>query len=93
MTISLITEIVDRCLNNGIFDGQMYEKYSILTSARIQKQYFDVVKRREEIPVKKEYLLISVDKIKGIVCKNTDSASRTEKMHAKTPQVKKRKVK
>lgn len=79
VTISLITEIVDRCLNNGIFDVQMYEKYSILTSARIQKQYFDVVKRREEILVKKEYLLISVDKIKGIVCKNMDSACRTDK--------------
>ena len=79
VTISLITEIVERCLNNGIFDGRMYEKYSILTSARIQQQYFDVVKRREGIPVKKEYLLISVDKIKGIAYKNDDSACRNEK--------------
>ena len=77
VTISLINEIVDRCLNNGIFDGQMYKKYSILTSARIQEQYFDVVKRREGIPVIQEYLLVSVDKIRGIAYKNMDSACRT----------------
>ncbi len=64
MTCSLINEIVDRCLNNGIFNAEMYEKYSILTSARMQTQYFDVVKRREEILVQKEYLLVSVDKIR-----------------------------
>ena len=67
VTVNLIMDIVSRCLKNGIFDAKMYEDYSILTSARIQSQYFDVVKRREEIPVKKEYLLISVGKIKGIV--------------------------
>ena len=79
VTINLITEIVSRCLNNGIFDAGMYEKYSILTSARIQKQYFGVVKRREEILVKKEYLLISVGKMKGIAYKNTDSVNKSEK--------------
>ncbi len=47
VTVSLINEIVDRCLSNGIFDAGMYGKYSVLTSARIQEQYFDVVKRRE----------------------------------------------
>lgn len=76
VTINLINEIVNRCLSNGIFDSGMYEKYSILTSERIQEQYFDVVKRRECIQVKKEYLLVSVDKIKGIVYENGDSACR-----------------
>lgn len=79
VTVSLITDIVKRCLKNGMFDAGMYEKYSVLTSARIQKQYFDVVKRREEILVKKEYLLISVGKINGIVYENSDSACRNQK--------------
>lgn len=85
VTISLINEIVDRCLKNGIFDAGMHEKYSILTSERIQSQYFDVVKRREEILVKKEYLLVSVDKIKGIaykndvyVCRNQENVCRND---------------
>lgn len=79
VTVNLILDIVGRCLKNGIFDARMYEKYSILTSARIQKQYFDVVKRREGILVKKEYLLISVDKIKGIAYENDISVSRNQK--------------
>lgn len=79
VTISLITDVVSRCLDNGIFNAWMCEKHSILTSARIQKTYFDVVKRREEILVKKEYLLISVAKIKGIVYENANSACKNPK--------------
>lgn len=79
VTVGLIKDIVKRCLENGIFDVTMYEKYSILTSERIQKQYFDVVKRREEIPVKREYLLTSVEKIKGIVYENEENVCRNEK--------------
>lgn len=79
VTCSLINEIVDRCLSNGIFHAKMYEKYSILTSARIQSQYFDVVKRRETILVVKEYLLVSVDKINGIAYKNDVSVCRNQK--------------
>lgn len=79
VTCSLINEIVDRCLSNGIFHAKMYEKYSILTSARIQSQYFDVVKRRETILVVKEYLLVSVCKIKGIAYENDVSVCRNKK--------------
>lgn len=79
VTVSLINEIVNRCLKNGIFDAGMYENYSILTSSRIQEQYFGAVKRREEILVQKEYLLVSVDKIKGIAYKNDVSVCRNQK--------------
>ncbi len=79
VTVNLIMDIVNRCLNNGIFDAGMYGNYSILTSERIQSQYFDVVKRRESIPVKKEYLLISVGKIKGIAYENEVSVCRNQK--------------
>lgn len=79
VAVSLINEIVKRCLNNGIFDAKMHEDYSILTSERIQEQYFDVVKRRKEILVKKQYLLVSVDKIKGVVYENDVSVCRNQK--------------
>lgn len=79
VTVSLINEIVKRCLNNGIFDAKMHEDYSILTSARIQEQYFDTVKRRKEILVKKQYLLVSVDKIEGVVYENDVSVCRNQK--------------
>lgn len=95
VTVSLINGIVSRCLKNGIFDTEMYENYSILTSARIQKQYFDVVKRREEVLVKKEYLLVSVSKIKGIVYENKVSVCRNQKNVCRngTSKVKESKVK
>lgn len=100
VTVSLITDIVSRCLKNGIFNAGMYESYSILTSARIQKQYFDVVKRRENILVKKEYLLVSVDKIKGIayenevsVCRNRKNVCRNSTSKVKESKVNKSKVK
>lgn len=79
VTVSLINEIVKRCLNNGIFDAGMHEDYSILTSARIQEQYFDAVKRRKEILVKKQYLLVSVDKIESIVYENDVFVCRNQK--------------
>ena len=79
VTSNFIMDIVERCLKNGIFHAGMYEKYSILTSARIQEQYFDVVKRRERIFVKKEYLLVSVDKIKGIVYEKINSVNKNSK--------------
>lgn len=84
VTVNLINEIVDRCLENGIFNKQMYEKYSILTSTRIQKQYFDVVKRREKIDVFREYLLVSVDKIKGVAYINEDYACKIKENECKT---------
>lgn len=95
VTVSLINEIVDRCLKNGIFNAGMYEDYSILTSERIQTQYFNVVKRREGIPVKKEYLLISVGKINGIVYENDVSVCRNQKNVCRndTSKVKKSKEK
>lgn len=76
VTVSLINEIVNRCLKNGIFDAGMHEDYSILTSARIQEQYFDAVKRRKEILVRKEYLLVSVGKIECIAYENDVSVCR-----------------
>lgn len=79
VTVSLINEIVKRCLDNGIFNVKMHEDYSILTSARIQEQYFDAVKRRKEILVKKQYLLVSVDKIDGIVYENDVSVCKNQK--------------
>lgn len=84
VTINLINEVVDRCLENGIFSREMYEKHSILTSPRIQQQYFDVVKRREKIEVFREYLLVSVGKIKGIAYINEDSVCRNEENVCRT---------
>ena len=65
---SLIDIILAVSIRRGIFSQELYEKYGILTSKRIQEQYFDAVSRREKVEVEKEYLLVKV-------CKNMVIAS------------------
>lgn len=74
--LNLITEVVSSALRIGIFDQRLYEEYSILTSEGIQKRYFEVVKRRAELTVIEEYLLVSVSNFKGNVCKKSISADK-----------------
>lgn len=93
--LNFITEVVEAALRIGIFDAGLYEKYSILTSKGIQKRYFDVVKRRTELTVISEYLLVSVDNFKGNVNRNSISVSKNGKNVCRnvTSKVKESKVK
>lgn len=52
-----VSEIISAAVRRGIFDKTMYDRYKILTSAGIQKRYFDACKRREKVEVNKRYLL------------------------------------
>ena len=82
--LSLINQVVSHAIKIGIFNESMFNEYAILTSERIQRQYFDVVKRRTEIEVIDEYLLVSVANFKGNVniieknvCRNSTSKVNT----------------
>jgi hypothetical protein len=54
--INSINDIINSCLEWGIFDRKIYEKHSVITSKGIQKRFFEIVKRRNRIEVIKEYL-------------------------------------
>lgn len=54
----LVDRIVKECLIREIFDQTLYDKYSILTSRGIQKRYKEIVRRRKDVNVITEYLLI-----------------------------------
>lgn len=54
----VVSEIVSAAIRRGIFDKDMYDKYSILTSKGIQERYFEAVNRRVNVDVKNEYLLV-----------------------------------
>lgn len=60
VTKNLIDDIITASIRRGIFSKELYEKYKILTSKRIQEQYFDAVSRRDRVEVEKEYLLVKV---------------------------------
>lgn len=59
----LIKDIVNACIKRKIFSESLFDKYSILTSAGIQKRYMNAVSKRGEVNVKKEYMLINNDDI------------------------------
>jgi hypothetical protein len=50
--------ILNECIEKGLFDEKLHNKYSILTSWRIQKNYCDATQRRKEVFFFKEYMLI-----------------------------------
>ena len=60
---SAVSEIVAAAIRRGIFDKDMYDKYGILTSRRIQERYFEAVSRRKSVEVKSEYLLLCTAQI------------------------------
>ena len=59
---NLISEIVAACIRRNIFSEKLFVKYGVLTSVGVQKRYLRAVSKREEVELKKEYLLISVGK-------------------------------
>lgn len=91
---NLIRDIVAACIRRDIFSRDLYEKYGILTSPGIQTRYLSASKRRGQIEMKKEYLLISVpENIKNVdikpifvykseknVCRNSQSKVKESKV-------------
>ncbi len=57
---NVVSEIVAAALRRGIFDRALYEKYRILTSAGIQKRYFEAVSRRRYVTVDRRFLLVDL---------------------------------
>ena len=64
---NLIDQVVTASIRRGIFSEDLYEKYQILTSRRIQEQYFNAVSRREIVEVEKAYLLLEVGEVLAYV--------------------------
>ncbi|GKV54266.1 DNA damage-inducible protein DnaD [Sporosarcina sp. NCCP-2222] len=61
--INLLNDIVNDCIKYGLFDEKLFEKYKILTSNGIQERYFEASKRRKNITLVNQYMLINDSKI------------------------------
>jgi DnaD/phage-associated family protein len=55
---NLVVNVVSESLDRGVFNKELHDKYNILTSKGIQKRYKEIVRRRKEVEVIDEYLLI-----------------------------------
>lgn len=60
LTYDVYILILNDCINGELFNKKMYDKYSILTSSRIQENYCAATERRKEVYFIKEYLIIDV---------------------------------
>ena len=63
---NLVTTIVEDCIKWGIFNQELYENHTILTSRRIQNHYLTATYKRVNVEMVKEYLLIDVSDRKNI---------------------------
>ncbi len=66
--VKLVKKIVGAAIGEGIFDGDMFARYGILTSRGIQKRFADVAKRRSQIFDKPEYVIGSITPSSENVC-------------------------
>lgn len=87
---NVVSEVIKAAIKREIFDNNMFLKYSILTSAGIQKRYFEAAKRRNEIEVEKSYLLVNASKlpknvniIQGNVYRNEKNVYRNQQSKVK----------
>lgn len=65
--INSINECINAMLRRQIFSKELHEKYGILTSRGVQKRFFEAAKRKKEVRVIDEFLLISVNDYNNIV--------------------------
>ena len=71
---NVVSEIIAASIKRGIFDKALYERYSVLTSAGIQRRYLEAVSRRKGVELDKRYLLLSIPEIKGDVDISSENA-------------------
>lgn len=62
-----IREIVGYCLQIGLFDKGLFDRWGVLTSRGIQKSYWAVAANRRDKTVYKELWLLQNDECKGVI--------------------------
>ena len=70
-----VCSVVDEALTRGIFSRELYEKYKILSSEDIQKNFFEATKRRRKLEFVKEYIIADDDKKCNIACKSGENVN------------------
>lgn len=77
--------ILNDCINQELFNKNLYEKYSILTSNRVQENYLSATERRKTVDMYDAYILVDLldDNIKSdnvnILTLNDDIGTQSKK--------------
>ena len=65
--VNIIEDCINSCLENGIFDKELHEKFGILTSKAIQIRFFDVINKKKKVLYDTNFLLIEVSDDKNLI--------------------------
>lgn len=68
LSVAKVEKLVCAAVTRGLFNKELFENDDILTSRGIQKRYFEIVSRRKEIEVQRQFLLLDPKQL----CKNVD---------------------
>lgn len=85
-----VTATVDKAVQVDFFNANMFEQYSVLTSAGIQTRFFEAVRRRSVARYDARFLLINVSVYKNAVSVDNNPVNVGDNRQRK---VKERKVK
>lgn len=81
--VSLVDDIITRSFKWGLFDQTVFTQLGILTSADIQFNYLNAVKRRDKVEIIKEYSLCNICAFENVICVNINEKSGNEISHSK----------
>lgn len=88
-----VIELLEAIVDNEIFDRELYENYSVLTSAEIQKIYITAKRKKSDAIDEKFYLLdeeeVSDTKTGGYCSENPPKKSKVNKSKVKESKVNK----
>ena len=91
-----IINIIDDCIKWEIFDSNLYNKYKILTSRRIQEHYVAAVYKRINVEMVRDYLLIDIydrNNVSLIRVSDDGNEDTTDVLDAQSTQSKVNKIK
>mgnify|MGYP001820199599 CR=1 FL=1 len=59
--INEVSDCINLCLDRGIFNNNLHEKYGILTSKAIQKRYFEIARKKKSVEIVVDYIINGID--------------------------------
>lgn len=105
VTYELLDAVILELVERSFFNADLFKKYNILTSRGIQRRYLEASKRRKNVEITKEFLLLSIEDVNiinqnvNILSLNADISTqrkekkRKEKKTPPTPPTKKERAK
>lgn len=66
LTIKKLEMIIEKALEIGHYDRDMYDKFGILTSKRIQEDHINTSVKRNNLLIRREYMLLSSKDIREL---------------------------